>query len=356
MTAVDEMKASVKSYSETKDAITNRQVEPVFLEVPMIRTIDTHAELHTAYRVIDLEIQGLQALKEWMDEDFLKVLDMLFHLKGRLIISGIGKSGHIARKIAATFASTGLASHYVHPSEASHGDLGMISKDDLVLLLSNSGETQELRDIIQYCKRFGIPLVGIVRRQSSTLAEAADVALILPGIAEASSVQAPTTSTTMMLALGDALAIALFEKRGLNEEHFRTYHPGGRLGASFIRVSDVMHGAETLPLVQEDTLMGDILLEITSKELGCAGVVDSHGMLVGFITDGDLRRMLGNDFLSKTAQEVMTRNPIVAKPGMLASEILNIMNTRKITNMMVVEHDRAVGVVHIHDILRAGVV
>ncbi|MBL0317920.1 MAG: KpsF/GutQ family sugar-phosphate isomerase [Alphaproteobacteria bacterium] len=313
-------------------------------------------DLKSAFRVLDLEIQGLQALKQWVGDDFLRVLDMLSDLKGKLIVSGIGKSGHIARKIAATFASTGLASHFVHPSEASHGDLGMITKDDVVLLLSNSGETQELRDMILYCKRFAIPLVGIVRRKTSTLAEAADVALILPEIPEASSVQAPTTSTTMMLAVGDALAIALFERKGLNEEHFRTFHPGGKLGASFIRVKELMHTGESVPLLNEQAKMEEVLSVITSKGLGCAGVVDDRGHLTGFITDGDLRRTLGNDFLDKLAYQVMTQNPITTKPNVLVSELLNIMNSKKITNLFVVENEKPVGVIHIHDILKAGVV
>ena len=305
--------------------------------------------------VLDQEIKGLQALSQALDEQFARAVECISCIKGRVIVSGMGKSGHIARKIAATMASTGTPAHFVHPGEASHGDLGMITKDDAVLALSNSGETAELADIIAYCKRFAIPLIGVARRSGSMLVEAADIAIVLPAIPEAEPTDAPTTSTTMMMALGDALAVALVQRRGFSREDFSIFHPGGKLGKAFIRVSDLMHGAGELPLVKEEALMSDVLLIITAKTFGCAGVVDKNGNLAGIITDGDLRRHMATDILKMRAADVMTQKPLNIRPTALAAEALGIMNTRSVTTLFVVEDGKPVGIIHIHDCLRAGV-
>ena len=305
--------------------------------------------------VLEQEIKGLQALVESMDEHFVRAVETLSGIKGRIIISGMGKSGHIARKIAATMASTGTPAFFVHPGEASHGDLGMITEEDAVLALSNSGETAELSDVITYCKRFSIPLIAMVRRRGSMLVEAADVALVLPEIPEASPTGAPTTSTTMMLALGDAIAVALIERRGFTKEDFSRYHPGGKLGKRFIRAEDLMHGEQELPLVQDSDKMNEVLLTITAKKFGCAGVLDSSGNLLGIITDGDLRRHMQPNLLAQPAGEVMTKNPVTIRPSALAAEALAIMNERSITSIFVVEAGKPKGILHIHDCLRAGV-
>lgn len=314
------------------------------------------SDIRCARDVIAREVEGLQAVSNAFDERFVSVVEMLAGLRGRLIVSGIGKSGHIARKIAATLASTGTPAHFVHPSEASHGDLGMITREDAVLLLSNSGETAELSDIITYTRRYGIPLIGLVRRESSMLVEAADYAMVLPEVPEASPVGAPTTSTIMMLAWGDALAMALLERRGFTTEDFGVLHPGGRLGQAFMRVEDLMHGAEELPLANTDMLMRDALIVMTAKHFGCLGVVDGTA-LVGLITDGDLRRKMGDDLLSLKVTDVMTKSPVTTSARALASEALGIMNNKSITCLFVVDDEhKPVGIIHIHDCLRAGVV
>lgn len=312
--------------------------------------------LDTARGVIAREVEGLQAVSKALDATFLTLVDKISGLKGRVIISGMGKSGHIGKKIAATMASTGTPAMFVHPSEASHGDLGMITADDLVLCLSNSGETHELRDVIAYTKRFGIPLVALVRRESSVLVQAADIAVVLPAVPEASPVGAPTTSTTMMLAYGDALAMALLEKKGFSQDDFGVFHPGGKLGAQFIHVAQLMHGADELPLVQPDTPMQQALLIMTAKRFGCAGVVQADGTLAGIITDGDLRRHMDAQLMDKQALAVMTKNPVTITPQTLAAEALGIMNSKTITTLFVLDEARKpVGILHIHDCLRAGV-
>ncbi len=305
--------------------------------------------------VLQQEIEGLQALLDALDGPFAQAVECIAAVSGRVIVTGMGKSGHVARKIAATMASTGTPAHFVHPGEASHGDLGMITENDVVLALSNSGETAELSDIIHYCKRFSIPLIGMVRRAGSMLVEAADVALVLPETPEASLTGAPTTSTTMMMALGDAIAVALTQRRGFSKEDFSRYHPGGKLGKRFIRVGELMHGKDELPLVKDADKMQDVLLTITAKKFGCAGVVGADGKLLGIITDGDLRRHMSPDLLSQKAAEVMTKNPVVVKEALLAAEALAIMNERSITSIFVVEGGAPVGIIHIHDVLRAGV-
>ena len=318
---------------------------------------ENHHDIKAAYTVLDQEIKGLQALKESLGKLFIDAVEVLSGTKGRIVLSGMGKSGHIGRKIAATMASTGTPALFVHPGEASHGDLGMITKDDAVILLSNSGETAELADIINYTRRFGITLIGMVRRDTSVLVDSADIALILPAIPEGSPTGAPTTSTTMMLALGDALAIALLERRGFSPEDFHVFHPGGKLGAALLKVENLMHRGDTIPLARGDTPMSDILIEITTKSMGCIGIVDDTKKLLGIVTDGDLRRHMSPELLGLAAKEVMTANPLTARSGMLASQVLAIMNERKITNLFVVNEEKTVvGIIHIHDCLRAGVI
>lgn len=306
--------------------------------------------------VLQQEIKGLQALAEALDTRFAEAVELLSGIRGRVIVSGMGKSGHVARKIAATMASTGTPAHFVHPGEASHGDLGMITADDAALLLSNSGETAELGDMIAYTRRFSIPLIGMVRRPTSALVDAADIALVLPDTPEASPVNAPTTSTTMMLALGDALAVALLERRGFTREEFSVFHPGGKLGKAFTRVEDLMHTGEQLPLVKEETPMDDVLLEMTSKSFGCAGVRSVQGDLLGIITDGDLRRHMGRDLLGQKAKDIMHQNPKTIHSRALAEEALKLMNDKAITSLFIVDEGKPVGILHIHDLLRAGVV
>ncbi len=311
--------------------------------------------LASARAVIAREIEGLEAVAAALDEKFEALVTAVAGLKGRIIISGMGKSGHIGKKIAATLASTGTPAYFVHPSEASHGDLGMITPDDLVLCLSNSGETHELRDIIAYTRRFAIPLVALVRRAESVLVEAADIAIVLPAVPEASPIGAPTTSTTMMLAFGDALAVALMERKGFSKTDFGVYHPGGKLGSQFIRVADLMHKADELPLVGDQAPMQQVLLTMTQKRFGCAGVVDASGVMLGIVTDGDLRRHMDPSLMAKTALEVMTKNPVTITPATLAAEALGIMNSKSITCLFALEDGRPVGILHIHDCLRAGI-
>jgi len=318
------------------------------------------AELDIAHgrTVLAQEIKGLQALADSLDDHFARAVECIAGIKGRVIVSGMGKSGHIARKIAATMASTGTPAHFVHPGEASHGDLGMIARDDAVLALSNSGETAELSDLIGYCKRFSIPLIAMVRRKTSMLVEAADIAMVLPEIPEAPPTDAPTTSTTMMIALGDALAVALIERKGFTRDDFSQYHPGGKLGKAFIRVRELMHSGTKVPVVQDAWTMDKVLLEMTTKSFGCTAVVDSGShKLVGIITDGDLRRHMGADLLKLKAQAVMHANPKTIRGEALAAEALGIMNERKITSLFIVgDKGTPEGIIHIHDCLRAGIV
>lgn len=319
------------------------------------KSAESTSDIASGRAVIAREIEGLQALSSSLGKAFSQAVSLIDGLEGRLIVSGMGKSGHVARKIAATFASTGTPAFFVHPGEASHGDLGMVTDKDAMLLLSNSGETTELRDMVAFSRRFSIPLIAMVRRQGSMLVEAADVALVLPEVPEASDTGAPTTSTTMMLTLGDAIAIALTDRRGFTKEDFHVFHPGGKLGARFTCVKDLMHGEEELPLVDRSAAMHDVLLVMTAKRFGCAGVVDDAGKILGIITDGDLRRHMESDLLTKTAEEVMTKEPQTTRPKALAAEALNIMNERSITALFVCEDKKPKGILHIHDCLRAGV-
>jgi len=317
---------------------------------------ETERAIASARRVLDLEASALQALASSLDGGFVAALDLIEGMSGRVVVSGMGKSGHVARKIAATLASTGTPANFVHPGEASHGDLGMITAEDVVIALSNSGETAELADLVTYTRRFAIPLIGMTGRLDSALANASDVALVLPPIAEACPMGlAPTTSTTMMLGLGDAMAVALLERKGFGADDFHVLHPGGRLGRRLLRVSDVMHGGDEVPLVVGETVMAEVLITMTAKRFGCVAVIDPEGLLAGIITDGDLRRHMRADLLDLTAEQVMTRDPRTIRPEALASEALGLMNARSITNLFVVEAGRPVGIVHIHDCLRAGV-
>jgi arabinose-5-phosphate isomerase len=314
------------------------------------------APLDAGRRVLRIEAEALLALAEALDGSFERAVERLVTTRGRIVVTGMGKSGHIARKIASTLASTGTPALYVHPAEASHGDLGMITRDDAVLALSNSGETPELADIVAYTRRFSIPLLAVVGRAHSSLVEAADLALVLPSRPEACPMGlAPTTSSTVMLALGDALAVALLERRGFGAREFSLLHPGGKLGKKLVRVEDLMHRGGALPLVALDTPMSDVLLEMTAKRLGCVGVVDGVGVLTGIITDGDLRRHMQDGLLGRHATEIMTAAPRTIQPHALAAEAIRVMNDCAITVLFVVERRRPVGALHLHDCLRAGV-
>ena len=316
------------------------------------------SDLQVARDVLNTEAAGLLSLAAGLGEEFGHAIDRLGSATGRVIVSGMGKSGHVARKIAATMASTGTPAMFVHPAEASHGDLGMIVAGDAVLALSNSGETTELADLVAHSRRFALPLVAITARAESALAQAADVALILPKTAEACPMGlAPTTSTTMQLALGDAIAVALLTRRGFTAADFREIHPGGRLGARLRRVREVMHTGDAMPIAPPDMLMATALVRMTEKRFGCLGIVGGDGALLGIVTDGDLRRSMGSDLLSRRAGDVMTPSPRTIGPDALAVEALLTMNARErpVTTLFVVDPaGRPLGILHVHDLLRAG--
>ena len=311
--------------------------------------------VRSARRVLQTEANAILEMVDALPDDFADVVELILKTEGRVIISGVGKSGHIGRKISATLASTGTPSYFVHASEASHGDLGMITSHDIVVLISNSGETQELRDILLHTRRFNIPLIGISSKINSTLLQSADYKLNLPNLPEACAIgMAPTTSTTLTLAMGDALAVAVMEQRGFGSEDFLKNHPGGKLGAQLSRVADLMHKGEKVPTVEADTPMSDVLLSMTSKGFGITGVLKG-GVLNGVISDGDLRRHMGN-LMEKTASEIATLDPVTITPELFAAQALALLNEKKISALMVVdEAKRPVGIVHIHDLLRAGV-
>ncbi|SEQ91570.1 KpsF/GutQ family sugar-phosphate isomerase [Thalassovita taeanensis] len=309
----------------------------------------------TGREVLLIEAEALHLLAAHLPADFEAVVQKILDCKGRVIVSGIGKSGHIGRKISATLASTGTPSYFVHASEASHGDMGMITQADICILISNSGETRELSDVLAHAKRFSIPLVAISSRADSTLMRAADLRLLLPDAPEACPMgMAPTTSTTLALALGDALAVALMKVRNFQPENFRVFHPGGKLGAQLATVQQLMHAQDDLPLVAFDSSMSETLLEMTSKGFGIAGVV-RDGALAGVISDGDLRRNMA-DLMARDAGQVATLAPVTVQPDILAAQALALMNERKISALFVVDAQGApIGVLHIHDLLRAGV-
>ena len=313
--------------------------------------------LASARRTLSLEIEGLKALMASLDGPFTEAVEALGTVAGRVVVTGMGKSGHVARKIAATLASTGTPAQFVHPGEASHGDLGMIVNGDAILAISKSGEVSELYSIISHAKRFAIPLIAITQERASALGRAADIALLLPKAEEACPNNlAPTTSTTMQLALGDAIAMALIERKGFSAKDFKVFHPGGKLGAMLTHVGEIMHSGDELPLAGPDMPMSEALLVMSQKSLGCVGVVDEAGQLLGMITDGDIRRHAGDGFLQRRTAEIMTAKPITVGPEMLASEAVKILNEKKKTNLFVVENGKPVGVVHIHDFLKIGVV
>lgn len=314
------------------------------------------SEVHNAQKVIQQEINGLMALKNSLDTSFINAVNFIFNIKGRVILSGIGKSGHIARKVAATLSSTGTPSIFVHSAEASHGDLGMITENDVVMLLSNSGESAELINIIEYCKRFAIPIISISQNPHSTLCKASYISLLLPNIPEASTISAPTTSSTMMLALGDALAVVLYEKRGFTKADFKIFHPSGSIGAQLLKIKELMHSGTEMPLVNAKTVAMDAIIEMTTKRLGCVGIIDDAGDFIGIFTDGDIRRHINYDLKHTKISEIMTRNPIIIESReQLASEALGIMNRKAITNIFIVENKTPVGIIHMHDILKAKV-
>ncbi len=317
------------------------------------------SDLDVARAVLGTEAAALRALGAALDGGFTRALDLLAGASGRVVVSGMGKSGHVARKIAATLASTGTPALFVHPAEASHGDLGMIVAGDVVLALSNSGETPELAAILAHARRFALPIIAVTARQGAALARAADIVLLLPRVAEACPMGlAPTTSTVMQMALGDALAVALLTRRGFTAADFRQFHPGGRLGARLRRVRDVMHEGEAMPLASPDLPMDSALLRMTEKRFGCLGVTNETGRLIGIVTDGDLRRHMGPGLLVRRVAEIMTPDPRTIAPDALAAEALHAMNARgrAITALFVVDPAGCpIGILHIHDLLRAGV-
>jgi arabinose-5-phosphate isomerase len=320
-----------------------------------------NAWLESARRALSIEQEGLvalfAALEGELGQKLSGTIELVKRTEGRVIVSGMGKSGHIARKIAATLASTGTPAAFVHPAEASHGDLGMITTKDVVLLLSNSGESAELKDILNYCARFSVPMIAMTADEKSTLARAADIVLLLPKAKEACpNGLAPTTSTLLQLALGDALAMALLEDKGFTASHFRAFHPGGKLGAQIRHARDIMHKAEELPLVKPEATLTDIIAEISTKRFGCVGIVDANGKLAGMITDGDLRRSMASDKKNNTAAAIMTHAPRTIDGDMLAGEVIELINTKQITSVFVVdENGKPIGLIHVHDLLRIGV-
>lgn len=323
-------------------------------------TDQANAAVSSALRTLETEAGGVAALVAAMQSDlgtaFAKSTALILNAKGRLIVTGLGKSGHIGRKIAATLASTGTPAFFVHAAEASHGDLGMITADDVILALSWSGEQPEMRNLITYAKRFRIALIAMTADAASTLGQAADVALALPRAREACPHNlAPTTSSVMMLALGDALAVALLEGRGFTPGDFSVLHPGGKLGAMLKYTRDLMHAGDAIPLRPTGTKMSDALVEMSAKGFGCVGIIDGNGQIVGIVTDGDLRRHMRADLMTVCVDEVMTKNPKTISRDLLASEALEILNSSKITALLVTDAKKPVGIVHLHDLLRAGV-
>ncbi len=315
-----------------------------------------HADLSAGRRVLEIEGKALLKLGETLGESFALAIEKLSTITGRVVFTGMGKSGHICRKLAATMASTGTPSLFVHPAEASHGDLGMITRQDAVLALSNSGETTELNDIVKYTRRFNIPLIAVVGRAGSSLGSNADITVVLPNCPEACPMGlAPTTSTTMALALGDAMAVALLERTSFSTTKFQELHPGGNIGQRLITVNKIMHTGDNMPLVQDNVLMADAILAMTAKAFGCVGVTNDRNQLLGIVTDGDLRRHMANDLLRRKARDVMTVSPKIIHPKALVAEALWIMNKSAITSLFVTEDDEPKGIIHVHDCLRSEV-
>ncbi len=316
-----------------------------------------NTDLENAHRTIEREICALREMEENLGESLSAALDLMQNCKGRVIVTGMGKSGHVGRKIAATLASTGTPSFFIHPAEASHGDLGMVTDDDVVIAISNGGESKELSDIITYCKRHDIGLIAITKNPESTLGKISDLVLKLPDNGEACPLGlAPTSSTTATLVMGDILAVDLMERKGFSETDYKQRHPGGKLGAILRKVSDIMHTGDEMPLIGEDAIMQDALITMSAKMLGCVGIIDKEGKLTGIITDGDLRRWMSPNLITEKVSKVMTRNPKTITPDMLAVEAVKVMNNtgRGITNLFVLENEKPVGIIHIHDCLRIG--
>ena len=306
-----------------------------------------------AKKVLEIELKSIKSLSSCLNQDFCNVVNQLFNTKGRVIITGIGKSGHIASKVSATLSSTGTPSPFIHATEASHGDLGGITKNDTILALSNSGQTCELNDIINYAKRFNIPLLSITSNKKSILFKKSKYSIVFNKPIEACPNNlAPTSSTTIMLVIGDAIAVTLIKIRGFKKSHFNNFHPGGNLGKDLVRVSDLMHTKASLPLVKINEKMSNVLIKMTQKSFGCIGVIDSLKKLIGIITDGDLRRNMNKDIINKKAKEVMTKNPATIDNNTLVGEAINIMNTNKITSLFICKNKKPLGIVHIHDLLR----
>lgn len=315
------------------------------------------SDIYVARQTIDREIDALKTMENNLDDTLGQALDVLQHTKGRVIVTGMGKSGHIGSKIAATMASTGTPAFFLHPSEASHGDLGMVTKDDSVIAISNSGESKELLDILTYCRRFSIPLIAITKNPESSLGKNSDIILRLPANPEACPLGlAPMSSTTATLVMGDILAAALMVRNGFTEADFKLRHPGGKLGSILRHVSDIMHTGDEMPLIGEDSIMQEALMTMSAKMLGCVGILDKNGDLVGMITDGDLRRWMSPNLITEKVSKVMTRNPRTITKDILIAEAVNIMNNtgKGITNVFVVDGKKPIGIVHIHDCLKAG--
>ena len=309
--------------------------------------------LQEAKKVLNTEINEIRKLSSSLNNDFYNVVKYLFNTKGRVIVTGIGKSGHIANKISATLSSTGTPSHFIHANEASHGDLGGITKKDCILALSNSGQTQELNDVINYAKRFNIPLLSISSNKKGILYKKSDYGIIFKKPKEACPNNlAPTTSTTIMLILGDAIAVTLIKMKGFKKNQFGNFHPGGNLGKDLVKVIDLMHTKNNIPLVKSDEKMSTVLVKMTKKSFGCIGVINSSKNLIGIITDGDLRRHMNKQIVNKKAKEIMTKNPTIAATNTLVGEAINIMNTKKITSLFVCNKKKPIGIIHIHDLLR----
>jgi arabinose-5-phosphate isomerase len=322
----------------------------------MNNMLSDNKDIISAKTTIDKEISAINELKDSLGNNFIEALDLMENAKGRVIVTGMGKSGHVGKKIAATLASTGTPSFFVHPGEASHGDLGMFTENDVVLAISNSGESKELSDVLLYCKRYGIPLISMTNNPESTLGRTGDVLLKLPSNGEACPLGlAPTSSTTATLVYGDVLAVALIERKGFTKNDYKKRHPGGKLGAILRKVGDLMHTGLEIPFAKADTLMKDVIITMTQKNLGCVGIIDETGSLIGIITDGDLKRHLSSDLINKPASEIMTTNPKTTNPDILAAEALAYMNDKKITCLFVMKDNVPVGIIHMHDFLRAGV-
>jgi len=309
--------------------------------------------LNRAKKTLSTEIKEIQNLSKILNDNFYKAVILLSKVKGRVIVTGIGKSAHIGNKIAATLTSTGTASYFIHPTEASHGDLGGIKKTDCVLVISNSGETSELNNIINYTKRFDIPLISISSNSKSLLNKNSRIGILYKKPIEACPLNlAPTSSTTISLVIGDCLAMALLEFKGFNSNQFKNFHPGGNLGKDLKKISDIMHKGKSLPLAKKKDKMTKTLITMTKKSFGCVGVINDGQKLIGIITDGDLRKKMNNKLFNLTASEIMTKKPTTVDKNMLVGEVLNIMNTKKITNLFICEKNKPIGIIHIHDLLR----